>query len=134
MHNISKDDQNQGGVTNGGKEADILKENENENVAINFYDREYDTTPLSFVKDVDDESDHDNSKENDNDDTKNIIIISLSVLLIIVLGILVIIHLRKKKEKPEEPDMEKNEVYGEDDEYYDEHDNRIEDKNDYYQS
>ena len=30
--------------------------------------------------------------------------------------------------------MEKNEVYGEDDEYYDEHDNRVEDSNDYYES
>ena len=41
-----------------------------------------------------------------------------------------------KKKKPnakEEPKIEKNENYGIDDEYYDEHDNRVEDKNDFYQ-
>ena len=67
---------------------------------------------------------------------KNKIIISLAVVLIIIVGCIIIgIYLYiKKKEQPEEPVMEKNEMYGEDDEYYDEHDNRVEDRNDYYES
>ena len=69
------------------------------------------------------------------DDTKKIIMISLSVAFVLLLGIfLIFIFLRKKKVKEEEPEMEKNEVYGEEDEYYDEHDNRVEDSNDYYES
>ena len=35
--------------------------------------------------------------------------------------------------KKEEPKMEKNVYYGPDDEYYDEQDNRVEDRNNYYE-
>ena len=49
------------------------------------------------------------------------------VIILIVWGI-------RRRQTKEEPEMEKNEVYGEDDEYYDDHDTRVEDKNDYYYS
>ena len=43
--------------------------------------------------------------------------------------------LRKRiKSTKEEPEMEKNPNYDQEDEYYDEHHNRVEDTNDYYYS
>ena len=76
-------------------------------------------------KNVEDSEDGKNGNTSNDDDTKKIIIISLSVAFVLLLGIfLIFIFLRKKKVKEEEPEMEKNEVYGEEDEYYDEHDNR----------
>ena len=39
----------------------------------------------------------------------------------------------KKITTEDEPVAEKNDEYGADEEYYDEHDNRIEDNNDYYE-
>ena len=39
----------------------------------------------------------------------------------------------KSQKTKEEPKMEENLDYGMDDEYYDEHDNRVEDRNEYYE-
>ena len=52
--------------------------------------------------------------------------------MIVVLVFYIVYLKNKKPNAKEEPKIEKNENYGIDDEYYDEHDNRVEDKNDYY--
>ena len=42
-------------------------------------------------------------------------------------------HRKKKATTQETPEMEKNVNYGVDDDYYNEHDDRVQDTNDYYQ-
>ena len=59
--------------------------------------------------------------------------IILGCLLLAILIILVAWVVRKKIKINEELVIENNPDYNEDDEYYNEHDNRVVDTNDYYQ-
>ena len=76
-----------------------------------------------------------------NEDTKEknnhqVLIICISVaIIVIVMGLVFVVFLRTRRSKiNEEPTMEKNVYYGCDDEdYYTEHDDRVEDINDYYE-
>ena len=58
-------------------------------------------------------------------------IICVSVTLVVLVTVCVIVVVLRRRRSAVE--MEKNEYYGREDEYYDEHDNRVEDRNDYYQ-
>ena len=62
-------------------------------------------------------------------------VICLSVILVIVLCVVVVVFIysRVAEAKSEEPEVEKNPAYGLEDDYYNEHDNRLEDRNEYYQ-
>ena len=50
---------------------------------------------------------------------------------ILALATVAVSYLRMRK-LVEDPEMDENEYYGKEEDYYDEHDNRVEDKNDYY--
>ena len=65
----------------------------------------------------------------------NMIDITAGISVMIFLGtILLCVYLRRGRQRPEEePQMEKNEVYNLEDDYYDEHETRIEDMNEYYE-
>ena len=65
----------------------------------------------------------------------NMINITAGISVMIFLGtILLCAYLRRGRQRPEEePQMEKNEVYNLEDDYYDEHETRIEDMNEYYE-
>ena len=86
------------------------------------------TPEFNTIKPVGQERDE--KKENN-----NVLIIGLAIpFVVVILAAVLGIYLKKKKPTAkEEPEMEKNENYGIDDEYYDEHNNRVQDKNDYYQ-
>ena len=62
-----------------------------------------------------------------------LVLIILIVVVVVVVGGLVVYLLWTKIRPKEEPVMEKNPDYNDDEEYYDEHDNRVVDNNEYYQ-
>ena len=67
---------------------------------------------------------------------KNSLVITVSVissLIFVAIFLAITIVTKKKITTEEEPVVEKNDEYGAYEEYYDEHDNRIEDNNDYYE-
>ena len=94
--------------------------------------------PIESIGEVVEEDEFENitntTQENDDKSQSNatllILAVSLSVVLLSLLSISLSRGLAKRKEEPE---MEENEDYGEEEEYYDEHNNRIVDNNDYYQ-
>ena len=58
------------------------------------------------------------------------------VAVVLIIGAVLVVYLMKRNpKKTEEPQMEKNVYYGrdEDEDYYNENDNRVEDMNDYYE-
>ena len=61
-----------------------------------------------------------------------IICMSITTVVLVVGGVLCVHMKMRRQTTQEEPKMEKNVYYGRDDEYYDEHNNRLEDTNDYY--
>ena len=77
-------------------------------------------------------------EEKETDDNQNkvlYIIVSVIAVVLFLGGIVLAVALylvKRKTNTKEEPKMEKNVYYGRDDDYYNETDNRIEDKNDYY--
>ena len=59
---------------------------------------------------------------------------SLGVVIVVAIVVCVVVYLSRSQScVKEEPEMEENVDYGEYEEYYDEHNNRIVDNNDYYQ-
>ena len=58
--------------------------------------------------------------------------ISVSLCALVLLSVVACILIKRRRGE-EVAEIENNPTYGEDDEYYDEHNNRIEDANDYYQ-
>ena len=67
-------------------------------------------------------------KEKGEDFDEELILISLFALLVVILvGIAAFVYMRKRKAKNGvEPEVAKNVVYGDDDEFCDEHNNRVE--------
>ena len=78
------------------------------------------------------------NEENDEEGKEKInvelVIICMSITSVVlgVEGVLGVYMKMRRQTTQEEPKMEKNVYYGRDDEYYDEHNNRVEDRNDYY--
>ena len=62
----------------------------------------------------------------------NLYLIAIFVPICVILILLCLVCLIKKFRKKKEAVIENNPYYAQDEEYYDEHDNRIEDRNDYY--
>jgi len=67
--------------------------------------------------------------------SKNSQVIVFTILVTVAVVVFVavaVVYVKKAKEPIEEPILEGNDYYGEEEEYYDEHANRMEDNNDYY--
>ena len=59
--------------------------------------------------------------------------IPIAIVAVIMVIILVVYLIKRMPKTKEEPKMERNVYYGRDDDYYDPNDNRVEDRNDYYE-
>ena len=76
------------------------------------------------------------TKEQEVDNNPNLLIlwISLGVVCVVFIVVCVVVYLSRRRScVKEEPEMEENLDYGEYEEYYDEHNNRVVDNNDYYE-
>ena len=78
-----------------------------------------------------------NIKENNGEDENKVEFLILCVcltLFILSIGVGLAVYLKMRNRKTnEEPKMEMNVDYGKEDDYYDEHNNRVEDINGYYE-
>ena len=76
------------------------------------------------------------TKEQEVDNNPNLLIlwISLGVVCVVFIVVCAFVYLSRRRScVKEEPEMEENLDYGEYEEYYDEHNNRVVDNNDYYE-